>query len=1134
MQEFDLINNELETGKALIEASAGTGKTYSLTGIILRLIIEKKVPIEEILVVTYTEAATAELKTRIRSAITSVLKDLCCERKPLDTVSLKYWEMHPTQRTQAVVGILKNALVSLDKSSISTIHAFCASVLKENAFESGSLFGEEVITDESAIIEEVVSDFWRKYYYHNRESSYFEYIGSMGLKSLSDVRNKYTVWAKTKPPADALIGATGDFDPEDRFSRLNDLATAFKQAVATECGDLFTIVMENHLSGSKYRQTRKQELLELFEKIKDSPDPLFVLLRFKDPRDGYKYITQENISAASCSRTGIALEMTAFRIGSELHALDMDSSEQFVGFLCASIHKEIIRRKEQRNVVSFDDMLTKTRSALDNSDLLVASLRERYQAALIDEFQDTDNVQLAIFQAIFDTPDHRLYCVGDPKQSIYRFRGADLDTYLQASGQDSGFRKFSLSTNYRSDKGVVEAVNCLFKYDVEEENPFANEGIPFHPARVPEDKNILVESPVFVFRKVSDPPSNMGIAGAVVRETLSLVAKTAGVTRKQASGFNSVAVLVNNHQQANAITEAYVANGIPFIRKLDKSVYTSDAAILLRIAFTGILECNRIDSLKGALATPLFGRSKAQIEELDRDDAPLDREMDTLHNLRKLWQEEGFMPAFQAILVSEGVRQRLMSMPRGEEALSNYLHLAELLHEHERKNHATPEALLQFMENRFNEEKQAGTDASKIRRSTDADAVMIATVHASKGLEYDAVIVPFAWSVRSDDDAAENTRKLYVAATRARHFCTLFITQNNTTAKTALGRILGMVDKGDDLWALAEAFAAQWSTWLAAERKAPSCETVFSPQKEVSRLKFTQHPGGIDRGRVTTSFSALSALSHSRLFAEELVDEKATGQHDHENDDMGKPIIQIAADSFLPASAKTGRVLHGIMEKIDFQSAENHRGEIHRNLEKEGYDPDTYATVVSDHVEKWIQGSLDRNGSIRLSGIPVTRRLNEMEFNFPLEAVLPDSIAHAIKPENWPELEEKVADIKSLSGYLKGFIDMVFEHEGRFHIVDWKSNHLEKGYSPSSIRESMLGSLYPLQYLIYTVALDAYLRDRLRDYDYEQHFGGVFYVYLRGFGEEPGQSVFFSKPMPETIDNLRSCLVRHPVKEMTP
>ncbi len=1120
VREFDLAGNSLEPGKMLIEASAGTGKTYSLTAIILRLVVEKQIPIEEILVVTFTEAATAELKSRIRSAINALIKALQASEKPKDPIALLYWKPVPDEQVNLAIDRLAGALNSIDKASVSTIHAFCASVLKENAFESGSLFGDEVITNERDLLEEVTSDFWRNLFYGEQEPSYFAFLNTIGLTSLSQLQRTYAQWKKTAPMEQLQSEEPGSFNIPDSYKQLRELSEAFQQAVIDEYKDLVAIVTGNQLSGNKYRQPRKEALMRLFDEIKQADDPLTVLLQFCDAKDRYKYITQENISAANCAKTTMNLERKAFRIGSKLQALDDEITATFADHLGAEIDRELTRRKERINVISFDDMLVKTHKALETNTLLGESLREQFQVALIDEFQDTDRIQLDIFKCIFDTPSHRLYCVGDPKQSIYKFRGADIDTYLDASRSDSGFRKFSLSKNYRSDEAIVEATNQLFTARKDGENTFGDEGIEFRPSAVPPEKTGKgISESAFILRCLGGSPSVMSTAKAVVNEIKRIRRDYSGYT------FRSIAVLVNSHDQAQAVANICIENRIPHIRRVDHSVYNSEAAVTMHTALSGILECNRIGKLKAALSTPLFGRSFRELRELDHDDHALNSELDVMYAIRNQWQEQGFISAFSLISTGGNLRGRLLSQPGGEEYLNNVLHLAELLHDHEQRNHAAPETLVKFLAQKHEEEKEAGTETSRIRKATDADAVVISTIHASKGLEYDAVVVPFAWSQPSNDDRDENTRKLYVATTRAKETCTILVGGNKYTPKTALGRILGYTDPETDICALAESFAEKSSGWL--QYAGPLGELADAPGGELisTDLVLPEPPSHIRPGLVMTSFSSLSAGIHHRPDSDVLVNDKAAVQQDDKEDIELDPAGKMASKPLLPAGAKTGRVLHGILEKIDFQNPANLEEEIVENLRKEGYDPDAYAGYLQDHVRKWLKTPLNLDGTIRLDEIPAGRRMSEMEFDFPLATFAMQSIAEAIRPEQWPELEEKVAHVHSLAGYMKGFIDMVFERDGKFHIVDWKSNYLEQGYDQDSIRESMLSSLYPLQYLIYTVALDAYLQERVVNYHYDTHFGGVYYVYLREFGKGPGHSVYFSKPKTETITNLRNILV---------
>lgn len=1127
---FNLLSTPLNTGNLLIEASAGTGKTYSLTGIILRLIIEHEIPIEEILVVTFTEAATAELKGRTRAALIAIMDALefsDSKKDPLAHAVLAQTANDPAARAQ-ILDRLKEALSQFDAVQISTIHGFCSAVLTENAFESAMLFDSEVLTDEAELRAQVCNDFLRKCVTDCSDTNIFRILANANLLKRDALMKRLADAAKatcTEAYIRANIGSN-NLPPDNMAEPLDaaaqrwqELAHALQQAVAEDKSTLVELFTHPaHLSGTNYRQNRKDAILHMMDSL--AGDPLGAIDDYLRGDEAFKFFSKDNVERALKKNAVIDVDREALRIGNSigifLATLPEDLGTAFDSWALA----ELERLKRERNVITFQDMLNRTLEALIRSPLLLAAMQQRYSVALIDEFQDTDSVQLAIFRTIFDTAGKRLYCVGDPKQSIYAFRGADIQTYLEVSNSGT-FEKQLLATNYRSDHAVVMGVNHLFTAPGHE--PF-EAGIPFHPSVVPEEKRIANPPvpPAFLLRDLTGQASDAQIANAAVAEILQIQAHT--------GRFSSIAVLVNSHTQARTIANACRARGIPYIRKIEQSVYSTDSAILMLIALSGILHLGRIKKLKTALATPLMGWSIADVLRMDSDDELLNEEMERMHTLRQLWRDCGIMTMLQALMESRQTRERLLVQPGGEESLSNLLHLGELLHENERRNHATPEETVAFLSEQISNGSAEGNDASKIRLSTDADAVVFSTIHRSKGLEYENVIVPFAWRCGKDrtNEKTEGMRKLYVAVTRAKHGCSVYVADGSTTHETALGSLLGIADKKADVSAAVQAIAENSEGWIGYCRgPATAPATLALPPSQP--LQVPQPPRSLPPAHIISSFSGFKHAAAHHKPAPEEVAEPPSLQSDEQ--DTEEEAILPPADT-LPRGTKFGVAIHAVLENIDFTRPEESLDEqLRQQLSKEGLGNPAFIEQLRPRFLQWLQTPLLPEDALSLNTIDRSARLDELEFHFSLNGIAKGDIANAIGPENWPELEQAIHALHGLPGYMKGFIDLVFQHGGKFYIADWKTNYLGDGaqaYHPDALRQSMLEHLYPLQYLIYTVALDRYLAHRLTTYSYETHFGGIFYVYLRGFGHASGHSVFHTRPQQQTIRNLSSLLIRSP------
>ena len=1097
---FNLVSTPLPEGGILIEASAGTGKTFSLSGIILRLILEAGVPINSILVVTYTEAATAEIRDRIRRAVEHLLDVLADREAPnsFEAAILDRLVDVPAARQ-----LLQEQLTAFDPSNISTIHGFCQRMLIENAFESGSLFQCEVLQREEDLLLEVAQDFWRRLVLGQAESEELD-------RQVAVFKDPATMAGRLKARLRVM---------EDPRPTLKTVVQGFQKAVELH-GEAFKQVMgtKGMLSGQSYSSRIVAELREIMDEITslclEDPGLPERVLGHKKRLDWLSSAKINHARKAYDPHPEWELFAATDALLETLHQADWALFTQpWTEFLDWAV-PYLRQLKDERNLITFDDMLIRMRDAVQASAPLRSVIRARYQVALVDEFQDTDGIQLEIFNRLFLQSSHRLYCVGDPKQSIYQFRGADLETYLQAR-EDPRFEVYTLSCNHRSDHAVVEAVNRVFRFKAD---PFGSR-IPFTAVQVPLAKQQPhpPAEPAFIFHSLGTYASEQSTAEATADEVARMAARM--------GSCSDVAVLVNKHAEARAVADELRRRGIPCIRKLEQSVFATEAAVLLRIALHGMLDCNRPGALKAALATPLFGRSAPMLARLDSDDEALDNEVGRMATWRERWRNSGFMAAFQDILNAEETHRRLMRTAAGEEMLGQLLHLAELLHTQEQSHRCSPESLIEYMAEMANREAGGGSDSSRVRRATDADAVVISTVHSSKGLQYAAVIVPFCWRSQRNDNVAEGMRRLYVALTRARHHCTVILSTDKNSSKTAIAQILGDVP---DLIDGAERLARTSAGYIGFRTAIP--KSANPPNRpSISPLAARRAPDTIPGALWVASFSALTAAAAHPPGGQDIPRQEQADDPDAAL--PGVPVSVPPAEDPLPASARTGVALHAIFEKINFADPVGLADRIREETTREGLGDERIQTYLRDRFPRWLQSSLLPGGILPLAAILPGDRLTELEFHFSLAACSPRDLAAALQDEGIAGLPEAVqaANIQTLEGFMKGFIDLVFRQGDCFHILDWKSNRLggdASGYAARGVESAMLQHLYHLQYLIYTVALDAWLRQRVASYNYNSHFGGVFYVFLRGFDGPDGHGVFHRRPKPSTLQALRACLLK--------
>ncbi|MFG0317461.1 MAG: UvrD-helicase domain-containing protein, partial [Planctomycetota bacterium JB042] len=873
--------------------------------------------------------------------------------------------------------------------------------------------------------------------------------------------------------------------------------------------------------------------------------------------------------------------------------------------LVERLRARVDARKASRGVWSFDDLLVRLRRALGGAGGagLRAALRGRFRAVLIDEFQDTDEVQWDIFHDVFPSEDGWLCLIGDPKQAIYRFRGADLGTYLRA--RDAAKRSATLPENWRSDPRAVRAVNAVFTRAAEAPSPFLDERVEFRPVSARKDDRIRCAGEpgpglrVLVRRAADDGPEAKGefeadlparVATEVVRMlhdgAITIVPEPGpGETRPPAPEPllpKHVAILTRTNRQARDVQAELRARKVPSILHGDASVFsTPEATDLLRI-LEATLDPSREAIVKAALATDLLGRDAAALDGLavDGNDEWVGI-LDGLRELRRRWEERGLVAMLHQLFQSHGVVARMLAVVGGERRMTNVVHLVELLHRAAREERLGPAALVRWLGRQIRREEEGGytdREAAQIRLESDADAVQIATVHRSKGLEYPVVFVPWLWSsvrkptewflevedpdrgrrcidLRGRDHPAvkeaalratreEDIRLAYVALTRARHLTVVHHGLVNELELSPLGHLLhgeGKVDAvtfRDDLASLA---ARSDGSIEIVDESPPSPASWTRPDRSAPELAAATLGRRLDRAFRTSSFSALVSGSAG-----------APGSPEETGAERDDPALEPARDRGAGAvvplrefvrGTRAGRFLHRVLELADFRvDARDALRDVVDKVRRAYAVPAVHTSEsIADALGLALDAPLD--GATRLADVPPERRWNELPFLFPVAPggapVRPADLAAVVRREGPPAVPIEVADriealdFRPLRGFLRGYIDLVFADapgpDGRFWVVDFKSNDLGPrygDYEPDALRRAMREHDYDLQALLYLVAVHRFLRVRLAEYDPARHLGGARYLFLRGMApDHAGRGVVeipATTSLVEGLDAVRS------------
>ncbi len=1080
MNNFDVVNVDLR-GKNLIEASAGTGKTYSIALLFLRFVLSG-IELSEILAVTFTKAATSELKDRVRRFLKDGayhLKGREIENREIVRIIDDYSE----SERDDLWSRLERALKEFDEAAIFTIHGFCQRIVRENAFESGAFFDTELVGDQRELVEEVVNDFWRSYLYDAPED-FLEYA-----------------LLQEKLSTDSLLSLLGN-----RFTN-----PALR--IEPECG--------RELLSWERVQT---DLFEIKDENGNGYDDLLILKR---------------------------------RLFGEV-------AERL----------DVIKR--ERGAVTFDDLLLIVLEALTGKGKreLKKALRERYKAVLIDEFQDTDPVQYKIFSQLFDDGKTSLFFIGDPKQAIYSFRNADIFAYIKATGAGSieNEKRFTMGVNYRSEKSMVEAVNRLFS---ERELPFLLPEIEFNPVDSGSSAKPLLEMGIkkgalqLCYLRAEDKPkrylsrarnyykappilkggdSKQLMTRFMVAEIQRLIDRKNGVAiGERAVKPGDIAVLTRTNYEATLVKGMLERNGIPAVQSNAGSVFhTREAKEMLR--FVQAVVKGDSGLLKNALLTDMFGVPLPEIDRMTREDGTLEVWIEKFREYKEIWQKRGFLSMALVMIRDNGVKGRLFAFDDGERRITNLLHLSELLHREESSRKLNMYETLTFL-SESTEEKSVSSEEFELRLESDERAVRILTMHKSKGLEFPIVFCPFLWyssaadKKRSDslfyhnsdhdpvlhfgwdegiahlclrENLAENLRLLYVAATRSRNRCYLMWGRIAEAGSSALAYLLHGITSEEEFKPMDENRILSDLARLEGEnidlryidgelpgRFVPERdEQLFRPARLFDRE--------LDRSFSITSFSSL-ALRRGEPDEEPDRDENLPEEQEVQ-------IIEKEPEGIFafPKGAGPGTALHEIFEEIDF-TQDSFSDEVSAVLEKYGYGDGGWEETVEDMVKKVL--SSDLGDGLTLDSITLSERISELEFFFKLQDIDAPGLMEILGRYN-----VKV-DFNEVRGFLHGFIDLTFRWNGRFYIVDWKSNYLGPEvscYGGEALRESMEHHNYMLQYLIYTVALHLYLKNRIPDYDYDSHFGGVKYLFLRGVDGENG--IYSDRPERELVEELTQYL----------
>ena len=1170
MAELDVLTLPLR-GRRLVEASAGTGKTYAIGSLLLRALLghglPEPLPVDRLLVVTFTRAATMELRDRLRSRLVEA-REAFRKGTHEDPFLRALLEALPDHGRAAT--LLGAALGQLDEAGVFTIHGFCHRVLTEAAFESGAVFDPAFVLDDGAYRERAARDFWR------RE------VHPLAGEHLALLRERHGDPDALLRAVDAQLDRPGLVVRGAGPGTLPEQAEAVGRALGAVKRRWREDAVRAELARSRVPKAKNgpggKPMLDRMDAWAGSDASLLAVPDAEGRLRGAEQLLRAYAREKLLAPTNLNKKGEDPAIDPFLDAVDAALAEIEVfhatvrGRALAAIRAGIEAAKREDRMIAPDDVLVQTAAALRGAsgEAFAAHVRDRWPLAFIDEFQDTDPVQWAIFDALYPPgPETGLVLIGDPKQAIYAFRGADVFAYLEARDALPADARHEMDTNWRSSPEMLRAVEALY---TAQPDPFAAPGIDFvrvHPrpeAQPGAFRRGGAPAPALTFwhlapdgkGTVSATAARDALAAVTAREVASLLDGDT-VLEGEPLTAGRIAVLVNDRHEAEGVRRALAAAGVASAWQSRDPVFATAEARDLAQVLEAVLEPRDERAVRAALATALLALPLGQLHrETVADEDAWNGHLAAFARYHGLWRDGGVLVMLRALLADHAVPRRLLAQPDGARRITDLRHLGELL-QAKAAELGSMHRLLRWYRRAL--ERREESETTQLRLEADGDLVRLVTVHGSKGLEYDLVVLPFGIRARPARDAlfhepagegwqavldlapdetalaradeerlAEELRLLYVALTRARHGCFVGVAnlrEGNAGAsvlhRTALGRLLlGAVETPVDDAALASALDARAAACpevvhlpvdpaaVGAGARAPS------PPALPPRARFT---GRIDRSWRVTSYTALVADGEDRALRAGAQDEAHGGEGPGAR--AAEPEEPLDAAARFPRGARPGTCLHELLETWP-TAPEEAAGHVRRGLARWGFGAG--AGEAPEAVLPWLQTVRATPLGIGTDLAGLQRALPELEFHLRLGELDTGRLRALLAAYGYGDAPLSVPRMR---GLLRGFVDLVFEHEGAFWIVDYKSNWLGPAagaYDGEAMAAAVRAHRYDLQYLLYCVALRRLLRRRLAGADPEPFFGGVLYLFLRGLDGTGATGVFRDRPSGALLDALDALL----------
>lgn len=1151
------------SGRSLVEASAGTGKTWTIGVLFLRLILEQGLSPRQIVVTTFTNAAAAELRERLRARLVWALEwaEAGQGRDGATTQADALWLLSRWNTEEQVRrrdrSALLTALAEFDRAPVTTLHALCSRILSEHPFAAGALFRGRTAVDARHVVKRLAQDLWR-------------------ILSQS-------------PDSDPMVIAY-----RDSGVRRQDLAKYVEALVRPEVhvplADLapFHAALES-LGDLTAWSNRIQGILERDDVfLKASPlknQWVRVLKALEDPRklpEAIRYASGlemapdfKGIKASAKSFPEVLwlaeqgqIVANAMKEMDPIWVEDLKFAPQSSFLLLVKEWATSRMRAylDAGNQSTFDDIIGSVREALEGAEgrALADALHEAWPAALVDEFQDTDPTQFEVLDAIYRNAGGghrgRLIMIGDDKQAIYRFRGGDIHAYERAKQDVAECDRLTLGVNHRSSAGYVAAINAFYGKIGESLGP-AGRGsstryVPVSPSDQHASKKLLdhsgaeVAKPLIV-HLLKDEPTRARALTSCADQIAILLSESGHRIGDRALEPSDIAVLVPSNADLRRLSAMLKRRGVPSVlRSSDRSVFQSEVAKELLLILAAAADPQDPKTVRAALGTRLWGLKLPDLQALVLDPSRWTGLSRHFHAMGERLREIGPQSVVDDLI--DHVAGRLIETVEGERLLTDLRHLSELLQEAFATLQGTQSLLAWYTRelDAGSESQITEADAVAMRLESDSQRVQLMTLHSSKGLEFPIVFLPLMWAhgafpakaaqlyvnptsgrrelVISEgkrkeavkaEELEERYRVLYVALTRAKYACHLFMVHPQAEMKMDVP----LNERASTFLAPGEADAAAFERveirtgWRCVDGvQYRSAESMLSPGPARPLPSIPPGPMPMRHSYTTLASGKYTGGGEEDFSADDEALEEESEIAEAVLAELDTPISRTehpALDALdLVKGAEFGNAVHAIFEnrRVGIPLPDQ-LDLIQKCLAEHGVRvPEESTQQFQSELASRLQAALDTPlggaGGPRLAALGVGDMRAELEFNFALDKVSIHRLRQRCAELGEPDLVPRKT--RTISGLMNGKVDLIFRDGSAFHVLDYKGNRIARGekpalehYSPESLDKVMQDVGYRFQALLYVIAVERYLKERLGDnYRRHLHLGDCWYVFIRATG----------------------------------